>query len=116
TEVVVGVPADLLRRRPDVRRAERLAAGQNAEIGVAIAALFPQISVNGSLGWSAQDLQGIFGGNAFPGTVGASFNWAILNYGRLLSNIRTQDAQFQQLVASYQNTVLKAGEEVEDGL
>lgn len=116
TDVVVGVPADLLRRRPDVRRAERLAAAQNAEIGIAIAALFPQISVNGSLGWSAQDLQGIFAGDAFRGTVGPSFNWAILNYGRLLSNVRAQDAQFQQLVAHYQNTVLTAGEEVENGL
>ena len=115
-EVVVGVPADLLRRRPDVRKAERLAAAQNAEIGVAIAALYPQISIGGGLGWEAQNFKDLFGGNAFQGVVGPSFNWAILNYGRLLSNIRAQDAQFQQLVANYQNTVLKAGEDVEDGL
>jgi NodT family efflux transporter outer membrane factor (OMF) lipoprotein len=115
-EVVVGVPADLLRRRPDVRKAERLAAAQSAEIGVAISALYPQISIGGGLGWEAENFKDLFGGKAFQGVVGPSFNWAILNYGRLLSNIRAQDAQFQQLVADYQNTVLKAGEDVEDGL
>ena len=116
TDVVVGIPADLLRRRPDVRKAERLAAAQNAEIGVAIAALYPQISIGGDLGWEAQNFKDLFGGHAFQGAVGPSFNWAILNYGRLLSNIRSQDAEFQVLVTQYQNTVLKAGQEVEDGL
>jgi NodT family efflux transporter outer membrane factor (OMF) lipoprotein len=115
-EVVVGIPADLLRRRPDVRRAERLAAAQNAEIGIAIAALYPQISIGGDMGWQAQNFKDLFGGSAFQGAVGPSFNWAILNYGRLLSNVRAQDAEFQALVANYQNTVLRAGQEVEDGL
>jgi NodT family efflux transporter outer membrane factor (OMF) lipoprotein len=115
-EVVVGVPADLLRRRPDVRRAERLAAAQNAEIGVAVSELYPHISIDGTLGWSAQEFEELFGGRAFRGTVGPSFTWNILNYGRLLSNIRAEDAEFQALVVSYQNTVLNAGAEVEDGL
>ena len=106
-EVIVGIPADLLRRRPDVRRAERQAAAQNAEVGVAIAALYPQISIGGSMGWEAQKFKELFGGNAFQGVVGPSFNWAILNYGRLLANIRAEDAQFQFLVTNYQNTVLK---------
>jgi NodT family efflux transporter outer membrane factor (OMF) lipoprotein len=115
-EVVVGVPSDLLRRRPDVRRAERLAAAQNAEIGVAVSALYPHISIGGSLGWSAEEFHGLFKGDAFRGVVGPSFTWNILNYGRLLSNIRLQDARFQELVVNYQNTVLRAGEDVEDGL
>jgi NodT family efflux transporter outer membrane factor (OMF) lipoprotein len=115
-EVIVGVPADLLRRRPDVRRAERQAAGQNAQIGVAISDLYPQISITGTMGWSAQEFKGLFAGDAFRGTVGPTFTWNILNYGRILSNIRSQDAIFQELVTTYQNTVLKAGEEVEDGL
>src|SRR5208282_5541770 len=94
-ELVVGVPADLLRRRPDVRRAERQAAGQNAQIGVAISDLYPQISITGTMGWSAQEFKGLFAGDAFRGTVGPTFTWNILNYGRLLSNIRAQDAIFQ---------------------
>jgi NodT family efflux transporter outer membrane factor (OMF) lipoprotein len=115
-EVAIGVPADLLRRRPDVRRAERHAAAQNAEIGVAVSELYPHISINGEMGWSAEEFKGLFKGDAFRGIVGPSFTWNILNYGRLLSNIRVQDAVFQELVVNYQNTVLRAGAEVEDGL
>jgi NodT family efflux transporter outer membrane factor (OMF) lipoprotein len=115
-EAVVGVPADLLRRRPDVRRAERHAAAQNAEIGVAIAELYPHISIVGSLGWKAGNFKDLFSGRAFRGNVGPSFTWDILNYGRLLANIRVQDARFQALVVDYQNTLLRAGKEVEDGL
>jgi NodT family efflux transporter outer membrane factor (OMF) lipoprotein len=115
-EVIVGVPADLLRRRPDIRRAERQAAAQCARIGVAVAELYPAISITGTFGWSAQQFSGLFAGDALRGAVGPTFTWNILNYGRLLSNIRAQDAQFQELVARYQNTVLKAGEDVENGL
>jgi NodT family efflux transporter outer membrane factor (OMF) lipoprotein len=115
-EVAVGVPADLIRRRPDVRRAERHAAAQCARIGVAESELYPHISIVGSFGWSAQEFNDLFTGTAFRGTVGPSFTWNILNYGRLLNNIRVQDARFQELVASYQNTVLRAGAEVENGL
>jgi NodT family efflux transporter outer membrane factor (OMF) lipoprotein len=115
-ELVVGVPADLLRRRPDVRRAERLAAAQCAEIGIAEADFYPQISLNTSFGWSAEHLKDLFAHNSFRGNVGPTFEWPILNYGRILNNVRVQDAHFQELVAHYQNTVLHAGEEVEDGL
>jgi NodT family efflux transporter outer membrane factor (OMF) lipoprotein len=115
-EVIAGVPADLLRRRPDVRRAERLAAAQCAEIGVAEADFYPQISVTGQLGWSAQDISQLFTPAAFRGTVSPGFQWPILNYGRILNNVRLQDAHFQELVATYQNTVLKAAQEVENGL
>jgi NodT family efflux transporter outer membrane factor (OMF) lipoprotein len=115
-EIVVGVPADLLRRRPDVRRAERHAAAQNAEIGVAISELYPHISITGSMGWLSSDFKGLFSGRAFRGNIGPEFTWNILNYGRLLANIRVQDARFQGLVVNYQNSLLKAGKEVEDGL
>lgn len=115
-EVVVGVPADLLRRRPDVRQAERLAAAQSAQIGVAEADFYPQISITGTLGWSSQLLQDLFRPDSFRGTVGPTFQWAILNYGRILNNVRFQDARFQELVATYQNTVLTAAQEVENGL
>jgi outer membrane protein TolC len=115
-EVAVGIPASLISRRPDIRRAERLAAAECAKIGIATADFYPQISVNASFGWSAQYLTDLFSEPSFRGTVGPAFQWSILNYGRIVNNVRAQDARFQQKVANYQQTVLKAGAEVEDGL
>jgi NodT family efflux transporter outer membrane factor (OMF) lipoprotein len=115
-EVAVGIPAELLSRRPDVRRAERQAAAQCAQIGVAEAELYPAISLTGTWGWSAQHLRDLTGPLAFRGTISPTFTWNILNYGRLLNNVRLQDATFMALVTAYQNTVVKAGAEVEDGL
>jgi NodT family efflux transporter outer membrane factor (OMF) lipoprotein len=115
-EVGVGIPADLLRRRPDVRRAERLAAAQSAQIGVAEADFYPAIAINGTIGYSAQQFTNLWGPSAFIGTIGPSFQWNVLNYGRILNNVRLQDAKFQETVAAYQQTVLKANQEVEDGL
>lgn len=115
-EVAVGMPADLLRRRPDVRRAERLAAAQAEEIGIATADFYPAFTLNGTLGYSARNFPDLFKYSAFNGSVGPSFQWNLLNYGRILGNVRLQDARFQELVATYQNTVLRANEEVENGL
>jgi NodT family efflux transporter outer membrane factor (OMF) lipoprotein len=115
-DVAVGIPADLLRRRPDVRRAERLAAAQSAQIGIAEADFYPHISLIGTLGFSAAQLKDLLSGKAFNGTFGPSFQWNILNYGRIISNVRFQDAKFQELVAAYQNKVLTAQQEVENGL
>ena len=115
-EVAVGIPADLLRRRPDVRRAERQAAAQSAQIGIAEAQFYPFISINGTIGYSAQNLSGLFQEKAFTGRVGPAFTWNILNYGRLLNNKRLQEARFQELVITYRNTVLSADQDVENGL
>jgi NodT family efflux transporter outer membrane factor (OMF) lipoprotein len=115
-DVAVGIPADLLRRRPDVRRAERQAAAQSAQIGVAEANFYPHISILGTIGYSAQEFKNLFRSSAFHGTVGPSFEWNILNYGRILNNVRFQDAKFQELVALYQNTALTAAQEAENGL
>jgi NodT family efflux transporter outer membrane factor (OMF) lipoprotein len=115
-EVAVGIPADLIRRRPDVRRAERRAAGECARIGIAEADFYPQISINTQFGWSAQQIKDLFAGQSFRGSIGPSFQWPILNYGRILNNVRAKDARFQAVVVNYQQTVLKAGEEVENGL
>ena len=68
------------------------------------------------MGWSANNFPDLFTSQIFNGSVGPSFNWNILNYGRLVNNIRFQDAGFQELIATYQNTVLRANQEVEDGL
>ena len=116
TEVAVGMPAELLARRPDVREAERQAAAACAKIGVAVSELYPHISIIGNLGWSALQYGNLWSQPAFYGSVGPTFRWNVLHYGRLLNNIRYQDAEFQAAVASYQNTVVKAGMEVENGL
>ncbi len=72
-EVVVGIPADLLRRRPDVRRAERLAAAQAEQIGIAQAELYPAFFIRGTLGYTAKDFPDLFRSSAFRGSVGPSF-------------------------------------------
>jgi NodT family efflux transporter outer membrane factor (OMF) lipoprotein len=115
-EVIVGVPADLLRRRPDVRAAERQLAAQSAQIGIAESAFYPAISIGGNLGWSAQSSSHLFTPGSFNGTVGPSFQWNILNYGRILNGVRLQDYRFQELLATYQQAVLTANQDVEDGM
>jgi NodT family efflux transporter outer membrane factor (OMF) lipoprotein len=115
-EVVIGIPADLLRRRPDVRRAERLAAAQSAQIGVAESEFYPHIAFRGTIDYQASTFKKLFNSRALSGSVGPSFQWEILNYGRILNNVRLQDARFQELVATYQQTVLNANKETEDGL
>ena len=115
-DVAVGIPADLLRRRPDVRRAERQAAAQSAQIGIAESDFYPHISIVGTIGYSAAQFKDLFTGNAVQGTIGPSFQWNILAYGRILNNVRLQDATFNELVTVYQNTVLSANQEVENGL
>ncbi|MBI2804722.1 MAG: efflux transporter outer membrane subunit [Planctomycetes bacterium] len=114
--ILVGIPADLLRRRPDVRRAERLVAAQSAQIGIAKAEYLPHILINGTLGGSAADFTTLFKAPAFTGNVGPAFTWNIFNYGRIHSNVRLQRSRFQGLITRYQGTVLTAQQEVENGL
>ena len=114
--VATGIPADLLRRRPDVRSAERKVAAQSAQIGVAEAALYPTIAINGFLGWDAADLTKLFETKSFIGSIIPGFSWNILNYGRIRNNVRLQVAKTQELIATYQNTVLAAGREVQTPL
>jgi outer membrane protein TolC len=115
-ELVINLPADLLRHRPDVRAAERRAAAQGEAIGIAQADLYPAFSINGTLGYSAQNLPDLFRYESFNGSVGPSFQWNVLNYGRILNNVRYQDARFRELVLTYQETVLQADSEVESGI
>jgi NodT family efflux transporter outer membrane factor (OMF) lipoprotein len=115
-EVAVGIPADLLRRRPDVRKAERQAAAQSAQIGVAESQFYPHISIDGTIDYQANRFRDLFGGRAFSGSIGPSFRWDILQYGRLLNNVRLQQADFYQLVEAYKQSVLNANQDVENGL
>ena len=112
----VGIPADLIRRRPDVRAAEMAAAAQSAAIGVSRAELYPQFVLAGSIGLAGESFSEQFDSGSGDGFVIPLVNWNIFNYGRIKNNVRVQDARFQQLVLSYQNVVLNAAREVEDGL
>jgi len=126
-QILVGVPADLLRQRPDVRRAEMLALAQNAQVGAATADLYPSFSINGSLGLSAagdtnttrtgdSGIGELFRADSLTYTVGPSFVWPFLNYDRIRNNIRVQDARLQQALVQYQETVIQAAREVEDAM
>jgi len=115
-QVAVGIPADLLRQRPDVRRAERQVAAQSAQIGIATSDLYPHLSISGTLFFEAANFSNLFDGDSLAGNVGPSFRWDVLNYGRLRNNIRFQEARFQELVFTYQNLVLQANAEAENSL
>ncbi len=124
-EIALGIPADLLRRRPDVRSAELLAQAQNAQIGVAKADLYPSFTLSGMTGFETSDissfpnkpnLKNLFDSKSFTGFIGLGINWPFLNYGRIENNVRIQDALFEQAVISYRNTVLNAASEVENGI
>ena len=116
SEVAVGLPTDLLRRRPDIRRAERQMAAQSERIGIAQAELYPAFSLLGSFSFSAEDITDVFEGRSTGGVIGPVFSWPVFNYGRLKNNVRFQDARFQELVVSYQDSVLRAAQEVEDAI
>jgi NodT family efflux transporter outer membrane factor (OMF) lipoprotein len=114
--VAAGIPADLLRQRPDIRSAERQVASQSAQIGVAEADLYPAIFVNGTLGWESQELSTLFESRSFVGTIVPNFRWNILNYGRIANNVRLQQAKLQELIATYQNQVLTAAQQTQTAL
>lgn len=121
SQVAVGIPADLLRRRPDIRRAEYLAVAQCAQIGVAKADLYPAFSLSGNFGFLASDvgqfqLGDLTSWKSRTGSIGPAFQWNVLNYGQITNQVRFQDAKFQEALVSYQNTVLQAQQEVENGL
>lgn len=115
-ELAVGVPADMLRRRPDIRYAEYMAAAQSAQIGVAKADLLPAFTIAGAIGVRAGDFSNLFGGGTTTGLINPGFSWNFLNYGRIRNNVRVQDAKFQAALLNYENTVLSAYAEVENAL
>lgn len=126
TQVIVSVPVELLRRRADIRAAELRAVAQCDRIGVAKAEFFPKLALFGSVGTQNITSTGVPGAlagiaNLFsPGTlvytVGANLFFPLLFYPQIMNNVRVQDARLQQLLVEYQNTVLKAAQEVEDGM
>jgi NodT family efflux transporter outer membrane factor (OMF) lipoprotein len=120
-QVALGMPQDLIRRRPDLRTAERQLAAQSAQIGVAAAELYPSFGIGGSVGTSVSTAEGenfddLFSSGTNAASLFGFFNWNIFNYGRLKSNVRLQDAVFQQLLTDYRESVLEAQAEVENSI
>jgi NodT family efflux transporter outer membrane factor (OMF) lipoprotein len=114
--VPVGLPSDLLRRRPDIRRAERQLAAATARIGVATADLFPKFSLTGSLGLTSNRFSNVANYNSHFWSIGPSVSWPILDWGRIRSNINLQNALQEQAFLNYQSVVLLSLEEVEDAI
>ena len=119
-QVAVSIPAEVLRRRPDVRSAELIAMAQCERIGIAKADLYPHFVLSGTLGLHATQ-GGATSFNLFdPGSlffaVGPQIYWNLFNYGRIKNQVRVEDARFQEVLTTYQNSVLSAGQEVEDGI
>jgi len=115
-EVPPGLPSSLLERRPDIREAEQQLIAANAQIGVAKAAYFPQISLSGTSGFQSAALTDLFGGPAGTWNFGASLAQPIFTAGRLRSNVRFSEAQNQSTLLSYQQTIQTAFQSVSDAL
>lgn len=126
-DIPVGVPADLLRRRPDVRRAEYQALAQNARVGLAESNLYPSFTLGGFVGLTAASgtsttrsgndgFGELFDGDSLTYSVGPAFFWPFLNYSRIRNSVRIEDARLQQALLAYRDTVLAASREVEDAI
>jgi NodT family efflux transporter outer membrane factor (OMF) lipoprotein len=115
-EVAIGVPADILRQRPDVRRAERRLAAQTAQIGVATADLYPKFSLLGSIGLESLSPGNLFSLGSRTHGVGAAVAWPLFDAGAIRSNIEVQTALQQQALIRYEAAVLAALEDVENAL
>jgi outer membrane protein TolC len=127
--VIVDIPAELLRRRPDIQLAEYQIATQTPLIGVSKADLFPAFELFGSFGLltsssrntksggpDGSSFSDLFESDSFEFFGGPSIRWNIFNYGRINNQVRIEDALLQQLIVNYEDTVLRAQQEVEDSL
>ncbi len=116
--VLVGIPADLLRQRPDIRTAERELAAQTARIGVATAELYPAFHLPGSIGWEGLYESGsdLLTSGTSVWSLGAVFRWNIFSGGRIRNQIKVEDARTEQALAFYEKTVLEALGDFEDAI
>lgn len=125
-QIAIGVPAEVLRRRPDIRAAEFRAIAQCDRIGMSKAELYPKFTLFGFIGTASSQFGGrlannssitnLFGPGSLMWNLGGSVLWPILNYKRILNDVRVQDARYQEALVDYVNTVITAAQEVEDGL
>lgn len=114
--LAIGLPSDLLRRRPDIRAAEQRLAAETALIGVEVAELFPRFSLTASFGLQTADAERYFERDSLTWGFGPSVRWRLLEFGRIISSIRAQEESQQLALITYHQTVLNALEEVESHL
>jgi NodT family efflux transporter outer membrane factor (OMF) lipoprotein len=115
-KAVLQMPAELIRKRPDVRRAERIAAAEHARIGVATAELYPRFALSGSLSVSAEDASDLFRSGSDGFGIGPSLRWNLFDRGRLRRQVEVQDARAEQALIRWERTVLTAVEETENAM
>ena len=115
-QAVVGIPNELLRRRPDIRAVERQVAIQSARIGIAQAELYPHFGISGEMGVNSEKFRDLFSSGSEFGAIVPGFRWNILNYGRLIRGVEVEKLKFEESVVNYQNAVLAAHQEVEDAI
>jgi NodT family efflux transporter outer membrane factor (OMF) lipoprotein len=115
-DLPAGLPSDLLRRRPDIRRAERELAASTAKIGVSTAELFPKFSLTGSFGYQGIKLEDLPRESSNFWRIGPSFRWSVLNFKRITANIEVSKAVREESLARYERSVLNSLEEVENAL
>ena len=115
-KVAYGIPADLLRRRPDIRQAERLLASQTARIGIATADLYPTLSLGGSIGLEALDFENLGESGSVFWSILPKISWPIFTGGKIRNQIRAEEARTAQALAAYEQTVLRALEEAQNAL
>lgn len=114
--VPAGLPADLVRRRPDLRRAEAELHAATARVGVATADLYPKLALNGSIGVASDKFTGLDRWSSRGWSIGPSISWPVLDFGRIRASIAVQDARTEQALLAYEKTVLTALQEVESAL
>ncbi|MCW8833451.1 MAG: efflux transporter outer membrane subunit [Colwellia sp.] len=127
--VDIGIPTDILRRRPDIRYSEFQTKIQYAELGVSEAEYYPSLSLNGSFGFgvttdtstkagglNGSSLSDLFSSDAIQYSTGIGFSWNIFNFGRIENNIKATDARLQVAIESYKHSVLLAVKETEDAI
>lgn len=115
-EVAIGVPADLLRQRPDVRRAERRLAAQTARIGVSTAELYPKLKLSGAIGLQALTFNGLFNAANVTSSGSSLLAWRVFDAGAIRKNIEIQSALQEQALIAYESAVLGAQEEAENAI
>ncbi len=115
-DIPAGLPSSLLERRPDIRRAEEELVAANADIGVAKAAWFPQINLTGRAGYQSDELSNLFTGPAGIWSAAASLVQPIFEAGRISSNVRLSEAEYEEMILTYQRTIQGAFRDVSDAL